>query len=456
MGGGTRIPQFAPATSQENLSERRAEVLESGRWPRIQSLSDDILALFFEAGRGFRRRDTTFGESVSHVSQQWRTVALRTPHLWSDVVYHYAEGSIERLAAILSRSRSVPVDIEMHHVPDYAGEVIQLIGDHMVRCRRLRVVTGSKIDWALTYVLSRPAPLLTSLVVPALPTQRLDTHPFHIGTSLKILDLGNGAWNCKDIPLDVPALATVTHLRMAGFTAEYSTLRSLLMTFQGLSHLELHPFSAEGDDIHQRLPVELPALEYLYIGARSWHWYTDMMFRDFEAPLLHTVSFRMRHTPLVLDHSALRVTMEGAHLTSLRHVILHGDNQELLTEFLPQLMYTCPNVERLTCWTEHLPGEMVQQSLPRRALNEILDALMSGGGEGPCWERLGSIAIDWCPHDDEVHATCRVGLRPSWKLLIDKVDHDYPPHARSLQQLRAFYDVEESPYTGPVLICDRL
>jgi hypothetical protein len=74
----------------------------------ICRLPDDVVADFLEMGQSLF--DPGFGLIVSHVSQQWRRVAVNLPILWSNVIRITSSQSLDKLETYLTRSQQRPVD----------------------------------------------------------------------------------------------------------------------------------------------------------------------------------------------------------------------------------------------------------------------------------------------------------------------------------------------------------
>lgn len=128
-----------------------------------------------------------FGVPVSHVSQRWRNLALATPALrtkiWCTRIKSAnevrrlparerakdSESSREnnRTATFLSMTRTLLLDISI--IPfrreDFSPEFLELLGEHMRRCRQLRIKAADfdGMATALGYLSTISAPRLSSI-----------------------------------------------------------------------------------------------------------------------------------------------------------------------------------------------------------------------------------------------------------------------------------------------------
>lgn len=227
--------QFLSKRLDEIASERRKLILQleyldaQGKAAQLEhnllhnlnaptsDFPDEVLSMIFEAGATLDLREDpadVFGCIVCHVSHRWRSVALATPRLWTQIRFikkphvfnHYAprmlpnDGHIPPPAFLdkgftyLSRSGVAPVNIYTDlNERDIVDELYQSIADHIGHCRSLALmgVRKNSLPKILEIASQHRAPVLVSLLLFGLSSPSFPTSLFPLGVPrLKHVALG--------------------------------------------------------------------------------------------------------------------------------------------------------------------------------------------------------------------------------------------------------------------------
>ncbi|KAF7984625.1 hypothetical protein HWV62_12845 [Athelia sp. TMB] len=325
------------------------------------NLPDEALAMIFEAGALPESSHLRhFGIAVSHVSSRWRRVALATSHLWTRIVWRAQalwppqEKILRaRTIAFLERSRLAPLDINIFQfrLIDFTPDFLQLLNDHIGRCRNLRIEDAQQEGLIKAIEsLSNAAPLLSSI---DFSSESIEPD---IYVELPLL-FPSGAPLLKSAQLHgigvtsmhftLPALGSITSLRLTGLLVDssieggYHAFRNALMALQSLHHLELELDRYEDDDDTEDLPIVLPTIQYLRLDAPPGH--LDMLTCCFTAENLLVLSLEG------WDGQEYDLDMEdqSIHFPSLEHLILTEIN--INRPFLDAYAERFPDITQLTC-----------------------------------------------------------------------------------------------------------
>jgi len=248
----------------------------------ISSLPEEILAIIFEIGYGdllVEKVQDRFEISVSHVSREWREVALRTPRIWTKIRRVQYQKNLDSIAAYFQRSKAVALDLQIEIGQGHIGshdDIIpfcRLFSPHCGRCRRLSVTSSSERD------MIEMLECISSVAVPFLQNISLSLQGrvsdiikscrqiFRGGApSLASIRLHGLALHCC-----LPPLGSITNLHLHGVDYRLLTkidgLRDALLTMTSLAHLVV-----EGevvDDWTSDIIIELPRLQSLLIRAQN-------------------------------------------------------------------------------------------------------------------------------------------------------------------------------------------
>lgn len=218
----------------------------------ISRLPDEVLASAFLELNLFFRNDQLQWRSIDRyrwitvcqVCSHWRTVALNTPRLWSDIT---VTRSLNWMREMLARSHKAPlrVRIALTSLVDGMGEPARLVLRELGRMEDL-VIGVSADALEILHALDAPAPLLRSLNIEGvrqrtsrqpggerqIPPPQVLARP--TTAQLEQLDL----LHCK-FPWNLPVpFTSLTHLKVVGTGADRPSIAHVIMTLASFKLLE--------------------------------------------------------------------------------------------------------------------------------------------------------------------------------------------------------------------------
>ena len=105
--------------------------------------TDDVLAMLFKASMFV----SDWGKTLSHVCGHWRSVALATSVLWTDI--HYTpHKSMDKLRTYLDRSKAAELGITStgeRDVEVVGADALRLRREQMGRCREVEILQFSTV-----------------------------------------------------------------------------------------------------------------------------------------------------------------------------------------------------------------------------------------------------------------------------------------------------------------------
>jgi hypothetical protein len=268
------------------VNVRIAEIQDVNRNTCTSNLPSEILSAIFEAGLSLPPTsqyppEQPFEILVSHVSRHWRSVALQTNRLWTEVSTNIWSSAVELLDLYLERSGSCLLDITIEQIvgddgdsnPEFEirnfGRHLQSLAPHAARWKNLSI--HADFNRPLSEVLSP----LTDIYAPALESFSLGQHVYYTDvrpTGATYIELFTGGspvlssveLNGKFIyevrpPLGVKYLA----LRYCINGLTHADLRDILQPMRCLTHLVVGG-NIVRPTINQE-PVELPSILSLHV-----------------------------------------------------------------------------------------------------------------------------------------------------------------------------------------------
>lgn len=401
----------------ENLDTRDQEntvkAEQNNRDAVTSHLPDEIIAMIFEAGVRQAESGELFGVLVSHVSNRWRSIALETSRLWTNIdcirtTYSVSNeeetaGWLKRVSTFFSRSKSSPVNIQIHglssasidtdfplHDTDFTIDFISLISNHIRHCRQLLIdgIPVESLRLLLDSCSCQPAPLLRTfkltmeckenvgfrwpLAAPALASVGLHNviHSHHLRSSL-------------------PSFGPISSLQLGHISITtpelYTSLRDALMTLNSLTHLDLEVLAFFRSP--STLPITLPGLQILELDVQRCNSRDGKAGKNFINSILAPSLINLALLWDNCDADPPWSTSEESRIPSLRHLLLLGSTALLEINWLAR---TFSNIDRLSCWQ----GTDV---------DDILAAIVEGAGNGDeggpgvgdklRWPKLHSVGV---------------------------------------------------------------
>ena len=415
--------------------------------------------MIFEAGVLLEELPgSQFAPLVSHITRDWRSIALATPRLWNKIFWDLGPTELmgedmdgdendkplrvalleklkkatKKTAIFLLRSMSAPIDIyirrfcdgELDHGGLEMAHMLELLHTHFHRCRHLSFHDGSPraIEQVIEQICCGLAPLISSIDLGisheyddfALTRTILPCGAPH----LKIAQLD---WiEISSIPYFLHAFQQLRSLRLIGIaTAEdvHASLASALFPMQALDHLELVSF-------HNWTP-HLPALAQPTIRFLRLHLLTprsdDHAIQGFRAVSLTTLSIECAGYSGDLGFSTQGSPQVS--FPSLQHLILV--NVKMQHSKLGSVGRIFPHIERLTFQGVNPCFEVghVLTSMSARAIEENPD---STAEVSLLWPKLHTIAVSGpglaltnprLELDSQMSALQEAGV-PIWRLML--------------------------------------
>ncbi|EJD51473.1 hypothetical protein AURDEDRAFT_181810 [Auricularia subglabra TFB-10046 SS5] len=222
------------------------EVAEWNRFNSVQPFPPEILAVCFAF---LPLRDRVM---VSHVSRAWRSLALSTPSLWTDIrrTPFCASPSAALVKLALSRSGNLPVDVFVPRLQyDRALELV--LGSTFHRIRSLKLTSAYSASF-----LRHPAPVLEKwrcFFVVDIPEDLFGGRPGRL-TVFRAFGLR--------VPSTCPALSTLTHVKVS--SAAVAELVRLFTLCPSLKSVTVPGLSGDAPQSLFRVPQ---SLEYLELGG---------------------------------------------------------------------------------------------------------------------------------------------------------------------------------------------
>ncbi|KZP14628.1 hypothetical protein FIBSPDRAFT_896379 [Athelia psychrophila] len=309
-----------------------------------------------------------FGEVVSHVSDHWRSIALDTPSLWTEICHNDPGGA--------------PVDIYVNRPP--------FEGEHNGHCRSLYIgPTAQEFQQQLLGCMSRyAAPLLSSFSISDFPRHAHIEFSAPLFTSgaprLVLVQLVGLNFNEAPQVYCLPAFEAVTHLDLSRVRIQssesYISLRGILVALPSLRHLELQLAGMSTLSHLDQPPTVLPALEILRVVFAEFRTDFDFIHRCIRAPSLFCLSLAGWDSAYkALDETDLA----GSHFPSLLCLFLSKHISTALSP-LDTLAIAYRHIERLTCRVNHADN-----------IEHLLEALVGNTAEEDGEERTSDGPIQW-------------------------------------------------------------
>lgn len=353
------------------------------------NLPNELLAMIFEAYMPIYREEGPVlgaplksGEVFSHVSHRWRSIALDTPSLWTEI--HYNDQPLRACTEYLSRSRKAPLNIYIN-VPCFDRELTSSLLDSLSknigRCRSLYIAAAAlAFQRKVLACTSRyAAPLLESFSISDPHGGIQFSAPLFASGAprLRIVQLVGLAFSVATQVYCLPAFKLVSHLDLSRIhilsSDSYTSFRAMLMALKSLRHLELRLALIYSPSYYDLPPIVLPALELLHVVFAKCHSDFNFINRCIHAPSLISLSLAGWNTP---DEYPDGHIVDYSRLPSLQQ--------------LDALSRAYPHIERLTCHFDHA-----------EEIEEVLEAMVGttaeeDEGRAPDarrWPQMKTIAV---------------------------------------------------------------
>lgn len=271
----------------------------------IRDMPTEILILIFDYGGHLclHERGLPFVVKASHISRQWRSVALGTPSVWSGIPVHPLRPSLTE--HYLKRSVNSPIDVYLHfHTQLKAREALTRLLEHRHRWRNLYLDAGN--GGVVFIVISSlkdaggTLPLLQhfelnftgkSTTIGELPEIFADSSP---PPKLCSLTMRGASFNLKS-----PAFRNATHLDLSFLprgmgNTSYTNFSLLMGSLKKLTHLKLAGVFPKFIDGVEYGDIDLPNLHTLELVMHKEEDYVPLFFGVICAPILHTLRFESR------------------------------------------------------------------------------------------------------------------------------------------------------------------
>ncbi|KAI0094540.1 hypothetical protein BDY19DRAFT_26113 [Irpex rosettiformis] len=270
----------------------------------IHGLPTEILVLIFDYGGHLclHEEGLPFAVKASHVSRQWRDVALGTPFVWSGIPVHPSRPTLTD--HYLARSENSPLDVYFHFKKQVkVGEALTHLLRHRRRWRNLYVDAGTGGVVFVVILSLKDAgsslPILQHFelnftgkptTIGRLPEIFTDSTP----PKLCSLTMRGTSFNMLS-----PVFRNATQLDLSFLPRDmgnptFSTFNLLMSGLTNLTHLKLasvFPKLIEGVDYGS---IELPLLHTLELIMHKEEDYVPLFFSIICAPTLHTLRFESK------------------------------------------------------------------------------------------------------------------------------------------------------------------
>ncbi|KAH6917645.1 hypothetical protein BKA70DRAFT_1395344 [Coprinopsis sp. MPI-PUGE-AT-0042] len=271
----TRV--YALRTEIKRLLAMRNDLSPIFRLPPelLVSIFSEIIAII--GLHEWPRRKVPSWMAVTHVCQQWRTVALDASTLWTDISFDWSRSWLE---AMLHRSKQAKLNIVLPFDHKKLDKTIGVVTQSLADITRLRSL---KSLGSFVHVIKRlvfQAPHLEKLVLQ--DYSNAHTLPPHFLASnapkLKFLELLN--WSLASWPS--PLLTVLDHFDLElkvehSGTPSATELLDVLTSMPTLSRLRLSGSQIPSIDEENNRTVQLPRLKSLTVSAVSVNTCTTLL-----------------------------------------------------------------------------------------------------------------------------------------------------------------------------------
>ncbi|KAG6916464.1 hypothetical protein DXG01_006731 [Tephrocybe rancida] len=324
-------------------------------------LPPEILALIFETAC-LRPPQPLMEQTLSHVSSKWRSVAIATSSLWTNVEIQVARRT-RAFDTYLDRSRPRNIDITINLSRIVHSKTIDAMwerleyDDALERCRSLNLV--AKLNPLKTIY-----PTLRHLAFYSMPfLERLSVDfkhyrgPEDMIPPLPLTILSGGAPRLSSLHLTgcalhthLPPLTGLTTLHIHGLIPEtlwtYATFSEFLGRLTSLERLSLHGEPIVDDNEYERdHKIRLPALRELRLRCDDYEDQFPSLLVNVIAPSLETLHLFSCNSYDI--HGFDEAYSSGPAFPSLNHLILEAP--EFNAKSLRKLARILPSVKQLTC-----------------------------------------------------------------------------------------------------------
>jgi F-box-like len=364
------------------VNVRITEIQDVNRNTYTSNLPNEILSAVFEAGLCLPPTskyppEKPFEILVSHVSRRWRSVALRTHRLWTEVSANMWSSAVELLDLYLARSGGCLLDIKIEQIVGEDGDSnpefetrnferhLKSLAPHAARWKNLSI--HADFNRPLSELLSP----LTDIYAPALgsfsfgqyaycvdprPTRATYIDLFTGGTPVLFSVELNGNFVYEVRP---PRGVKYLSLRYCLNGLTHADLRDILQPMCGLTHLvvggnivrptinqepvelpsvlSLHVFLLDSNAVGTLRCLHLPALDTLTINGSPTsifeflQYYHSTYHTLRSLKLISNVNYYDTHSTndiITIFPSVQEIIFDGTDSTSVLHTLRNGESAD--------------------------------------------------------------------------------------------------------------------------------
>lgn len=395
----------------------------------IASLPSEVLADIFEELHASQQAEQTYPLTkrsemvISHVTIRWRSVALGSPKLWTQIPRISGPKLLGHAQAYLERSKTLPIDLDVRWERNEPTQAYyHLLGPHIDRCRHLRMLASAFKDLIaqINIFSAKNAPFLQSMELVCTASIEDEDEGEVEGedenfSSPDVLSGGApllSAVHVVGIPLSrcIPLQASKSITVMCLERLD----RDALLHAPNLVHLMLDQFQLADEVLDPASPITLAHLKTLSIDvsdAREGQFATFFML--FSAPSLETLYLRHFTDN---DFNAF----PPAKFPALRHLVI---NSYISHESISELAIACSNITHLT-FIDHPQLGILHAYTVIGTMDAISDVPAPR-----YWQKLHTLSLptysDAAVIEDVVLARRELGA-PLQKIVMKKDDGQWP------------------------------
>lgn len=267
-------------------------------------IPDTILSMIFsKCGSSFKyiAPQATFVKSICAVCHHWRTVALNTPTLWSDIVMD-AGALTPRVRAYLERSKNAPLFFQLHAEnveklwnAQHYKRWFDSLEPHLARCNIFCLFTSNHETAQKIFPLKVKMPELWQIAWEGQDAARSDSSPPETPTAINLIEDSVGAeitaldLNALHSPVQIQYDEKITsklkHLRVREFAGTpYRDVVELVARCPSLKTLNWVNDLGEGDSAAEELTslsstsLQVVRFSLAQNGAPNAPLYSNMAF----------------------------------------------------------------------------------------------------------------------------------------------------------------------------------